>query len=843
MTRILPIGLGLAGFVVPAFGASFAWAQPLADTTLLELLDIRHIPDSPEGETPVRTWTLTGAEFASIPGGLRACATAVGVGTDPEGDSAANTAFGPDGSWFVVAYRDSRNLVVYDADTRNLIREIPLSGSPSDLAVSADGLWAVTPNLFENTASIVNLASGLEVAVLPIGQAPITARITPDSSTALIGSMVDDDVAIIDLATQTELHRVPGINFGASLAANFEAWAVAFACSNPLEIADNTTAIFPDTFNDRIGFLDIEAGTVSFLASTDQPRMVTITPDGTRAVLTHAFGSSDDLDIIDVATQTVTSTIDVGTTLWGPVALNPAGTKAVVAVQNAVRVVNLGTGAVSPNLSTASVNGLITTADGQYALGIGYRGSLVSYATESLVKNLNMVVSTSIGAVSPTDTRAVMFATTFGEDMVVVDTNGSSGFLEEVRPNGPLPEGDKPRTVAVTPDGSRVLTVNQFSQNVSLFDAATMTMLGYADTGRRPGRIEVTPDGSKAVVTNRDDSFLTIIDLDTLNTHEVTISTRGDQLAISPDSLYAYVAVVVADGIWRVNLDTLSTEGAKLPTGQMGGVGYTGNQFSGMTLSNNGETLVACNSYDDTITIIDTATWTVLATVVVGDFPTTATFSPDDTRIFITNRTEESVSFVSNAGEDSTLLGTAAVGAFPFISVPNADGSTLYVLNTNENTVGVIDTATFTQTATIAVDQTPVDIIADTDNNRLLVALGTASASSNGSMTQSGQLATIETLTNTLTETLCTDHFVTDLAADTDFGLAAAAGLGGESAVFFTVGLCKADLTGDGLVNTQDMLLFLNLWTSNDPQADWNDDGLINTQDVLAYLNAWTMGC
>lgn len=55
--------------------------------------------------------------------------------------------------------------------------------------------------------------------------------------------------------------------------------------------------------------------------------------------------------------------------------------------------------------------------------------------------------------------------------------------------------------------------------------------------------------------------------------------------------------------------------------------------------------------------------------------------------------------------------------------------------------------------------------------------------------------------------------------------------------------VCAPDLNGDGLVNTQDFLAFLNLWVAGDPIADWNGDGTVNTQDFLAYLNAWAAGC
>jgi hypothetical protein len=54
---------------------------------------------------------------------------------------------------------------------------------------------------------------------------------------------------------------------------------------------------------------------------------------------------------------------------------------------------------------------------------------------------------------------------------------------------------------------------------------------------------------------------------------------------------------------------------------------------------------------------------------------------------------------------------------------------------------------------------------------------------------------------------------------------------------------CVADFNGDGAVNTQDVLAFLNAWNAGDPSADINGDGTINTQDVLAYLNLWNIGC
>lgn len=54
---------------------------------------------------------------------------------------------------------------------------------------------------------------------------------------------------------------------------------------------------------------------------------------------------------------------------------------------------------------------------------------------------------------------------------------------------------------------------------------------------------------------------------------------------------------------------------------------------------------------------------------------------------------------------------------------------------------------------------------------------------------------------------------------------------------------CAADFDGDGMVDTRDVLAFLNAWTAGDLDADANGDGVIDTRDVLVFLNLWTAGC
>ncbi|HZW08946.1 MAG TPA: GC-type dockerin domain-anchored protein [Phycisphaerales bacterium] len=54
---------------------------------------------------------------------------------------------------------------------------------------------------------------------------------------------------------------------------------------------------------------------------------------------------------------------------------------------------------------------------------------------------------------------------------------------------------------------------------------------------------------------------------------------------------------------------------------------------------------------------------------------------------------------------------------------------------------------------------------------------------------------------------------------------------------------CAADFDGNGVVDTRDVIAFLNAWTSGDGSADTDGNGAIDTRDVIAFLNLWAAGC
>lgn len=683
------------------------------------------------------------------------------TGSAPEGDTPTAAGFTTDGSRFVIANMASQNLSVFDADTRAFIESIELSGSPVDMKISSDGVHAVTANVFEDTVSIVNLVTGEETDVITVGDEPGVVGITPDGTVAVIGNTRDSTLSLIDIATATEIRQIACGDFVQSTTVNFEpgAWTVSYV---PFKVADDRTVIFPDYFNNQIQIIDITTYTIINLPSAANPRGIDVSADGTRAAVAHA-SSAQTVSVIDLTVPSISKTIPIGANLYGSIAMKPDGTKAVVSVQNACRVVNLDTSAVGSNLNTASVYNLLTTTDGLYVLGVGYYGSLISFASESLVKNLNNTVSTPVGAVSPVEPRAVLVANVFGEDMVVVNTNGSSGYQEYHGPSGPPPEGDKARMAAMAPDGSRAVSSNIFSDNATILNLHTNEVEAIVDVGDRPAEVAITPDSSQAVVCNLDSTFVSVIDL---NTHVVTnlsISRRQSQVEISPDGQYAYIAVVASgDGVWRIDLNTLQVAGNKLATGDMGGIYYLFNQTSGMTLSHDGATLVTCNSYSDTISIIDTASWSVVKNLAIGDFPVRATFSPDDSALYVSLRDESRVKIVEVAGSGSQVTGTINVGTWPLDIAVSPDHTTLYVLNYTDKNVGIVDLPGTSMSRIIPLPNAPGGMAMDNSGLNLFVPSGNWTLSTKGgynvTFTKEGEVTVIGTKERNVVSTINTDE-------------------------------------------------------------------------------------
>jgi YVTN family beta-propeller protein len=137
------------------------------------------------------------------------------------------------------------------------------------------------------------------------------------------------------------------------------------------------------------------------------------------------------------------------------------------------------------------------------------------------------------------------------------------------------------------------------------------------------------------------------------------------------------------------------------------------------------------NFFDNTVSVIDTTTNTVTATIPVGEEPAAVAFLPDGSRAYVINRSSFGIgTFTVIDTASSTVVATVDVPNVmaPMFSAVAPDGRTLYIPSFETQSVAVIDTATNTLRATIPVPVTgPTGTAVTPDGSRLYVCANSGS--------------------------------------------------------------------------------------------------------------------
>jgi YVTN family beta-propeller protein len=217
--------------------------------------------------------------------------------------------------------------------------------------------------------------------------------------------------------------------------------------------------------------------------------------------------------------------------------------------------------------------------------------------------------------------------------------------------------------MGLSPDGVNIY-VTEFGNTVSVIDLATHTVTSTITVGETPIGVAFSPDGAHAYVPNGGSDTVSVIDTAT-KTVATTIPIAGADdsrpcpvsVAVSPDGAHAYVA----------------------------------NAFF--------------HAPNGAVSVIDTTTNSVIATIPVGAIPDVVAVSPDGARVYVTNYWDGvvevggkivtwgagTVSVIDAAAR--TVAATITVGRLPRGVAVSPDSSRAYVANVGDNTVSVISTA------------------------------------------------------------------------------------------------------------------------------------------------------
>ncbi len=128
-----------------------------------------------------------------------------------------------------------------------------------------------------------------------------------------------------------------------------------------------------------------------------------------------------------------------------------------------------------------------------------------------------------------------------------------------------------------------------------------------------------------------------------------------------------------------------------------------GNDPFGVAITPDGTSAYVANSGSGSMSVIDTTSRTVVATIIVGGRPQAIAFTPDGSRAYVTNSTG-SPPYVSVIDTSSrAVIAIVPVGGSPVGVAITVDGAAAYVVNSGSDLVQVIDTA-----SNMVVNEIPV---------------------------------------------------------------------------------------------------------------------------------------
>ena len=282
-----------------------------------------------------------------------------------------------------------------------------------------------------------------------------------------------------------------------------------------------------------------------------------------RAYIPNAGSAT--VSVIDVATNTVVSTIPVGN---GPTSIAAA-------------------------------------ADGQtvYATHRGHdRVVVIDVASEAVVATINVGRLPNGLALSPDGAR--LYVANYDDDSVSVIDTAAGNVVSTV-----LGVGD-PVGLTVTPDGQSVYVTRQVGSDVAVIDADTLTVT-QIPVGGSSNAVLMDPVSPRAYVATS--GSIRVID----TTTQVAIDTWASglvlhDLAISPDGARLYLSDTLANSLVVVDTSTGAMIGAPIAVGSFP---------IGVDVTADGSLVYVINMLSNTVSVVNATTRTVVDTVPVGNLP------------------------------------------------------------------------------------------------------------------------------------------------------------------------------------------------------------------------------
>jgi YVTN family beta-propeller protein len=289
--------------------------------------------------------------------------------------------------------------------------------------------------------------------------------------------------------------------------------------------------------------------------------------------------------------------------------------------------------------------------------------------------------------------------------VTVLATNEGSGTVSVIQGTtvvATIPVGNRPRGLAISPDGKRAYIALGRDDAVAVLDIAKHEVVDRIPVGSDPEQVALSPDGRTVYVSNEAIDSATAVTVDGhAMKFRVAVGKEPEGVIVSPDGSKTYVTgetdstVTVLDAASGKRLAVMKV--SKRP------------RF--MAFAPHGDWALVSTEDGGTVHVVDWKHDRVLSTIAIGDGttkPTGVAISDDGRWAYVANGRANQVSIIDM--KSRKVATSIPVGERPWGVCLTPDGSTLYVASGRSNAITVISTAKRAVTQTIPVGERPYTV-------------------------------------------------------------------------------------------------------------------------------------
>ena len=254
-----------------------------------------------------------------------------------------------------------------------------------------------------------------------------------------------------------------------------------------------------------------------------------------------------------------------------------------------------------------------------------------------------------------------------------------------------------PQELTVSPDGNNLYVVHEGGSAVEKISTSSNSVVGSVTIAQaRAADVLVTLNNAWVYVANFDNDTVDIINASTFSSVDTSIAAPGARrLAIAPGGNRVFATDYNGGKVTVIK----TSDRTKLADVTVG------THPRGIAIKSDGSEIWVTNvTSPGSVSVIDNSSLMVTHTIGVGNMPWQITLTPDG-KAYVSNSNSDSITIIDTGTYtvDKTLTTTDGIGDGPFFSVVDPSGEFLWVSNGDGTTVTEIELATESVANTVTV--------------------------------------------------------------------------------------------------------------------------------------------